>query len=99
MTFEEWYESFGIILPSWRDKVSLVRAWNAGAESRYAEVSELKQTCIDHVEIQNALREQVTMLRGAIRFFMKAEGDYDLIKAGKKFKKALAATKPKRSIL
>ena len=37
----------------------------------------------------------VKMLRDAIRFYMKAEGDYDLIEAGKKFTKVLAATEPK----
>ena len=34
--------------------------------SRDAEIDELKQTCIDHVEIQKALREQVMLLRKAI---------------------------------
>jgi len=32
---------------------------------------------------------QIEMLRHAIRFWMKAEGDYDMIKAGKMFTKAL----------
>ena len=46
-------------------------------------------------EREIVLRKQVALLRDAIRFFMKAEGDYDLIEAGKKFTKALAATEPR----
>jgi hypothetical protein len=55
-----------------------------------AERDELKQTCIDHVEIQNALRKQVKMLRDAILKRMASENRWpDYIQ------KALAATEPK----
>ncbi len=40
------------------------------------------------------LHKQITMLLDTIRFFMKAESDYDLIEAGKKFTKVLAETEP-----
>ena len=64
--YEQWFRASYAQEPMPRTSQAYDFCWagyKAGAASRDAEVAELKQTCIDHVEIQNALRDQVTLLR------------------------------------
>lgn len=41
------------------------------------------------------LREQMALLRESIKFWMRAEGNYGLMRADAKFQEARAATEPK----
>ena len=49
------------------------------------------------IKEQDALRAHINALRNAIKFWMRAEGNYDLMKADKLFQEALAAT-PEQSL-
>lgn len=82
--------------------------FRAGAASRDAEVARLKtvpmryrrmafnaqlQDEVARLEQENdQLRAQINVLRNAIEFWMRAEGNYDLMKADKLFQEALATT-------
>lgn len=73
--------------------------YKAGAASRDAEVVSLtNQRDYEYVRAENAeqerdqLRAHINALRNAIEFWMRAEGNYDLMKADKLFQEALATT-------
>jgi len=78
-------------------------AFNAQLQDEVArleqENDQLRETLKDHGEIQaslcnelDQLRAHINALRNAIKFWMRAEGNYDLMKADKLFQEALAAT-------
>jgi hypothetical protein len=107
MTFEEWYESVGVILPSWRDKASLARAWNAGAESRDAEVAELclqlnacRQLKQAYIEELADMQKREVMLRDVMHMVSLGHKDSTTSvpekyrEAVKLIREALAATDP-----
>ena len=104
MNFEEWWEQFSAEHEDWRyaDSEALRKAaFKAGAASRDAEVARLKTVPMKYRRMEfnaqlqkenDQLREQVALLRGALRDCAYDEGGFCI---NPDAAKALAATEPK----